>query len=221
MSIKLVSFKLCPFVQRAVILLEEKAVAYTLEYIELEDPPEWFRQRSPFGKVPLMLVDDEVLFESAVILDYLDEVYPPRLHPQSPLRRAQHKAWIEYGSGLLMQQHTVGMAADEDSFTEALGELNDLLDRLRMPLQQGLFGGDHPYCLVDAAYAPFFMRMEIQAAVRPEIAASVAPSVAAWSGQLLTRPSLKRSVVEDFTARYFRFLKQKGSWLANQSRTPD
>jgi glutathione S-transferase len=131
------------------------------------------------------------------------------------------KAWIEYGSGLLMQQHAVGMAADEDSFTEALGELNDLLDRLRTPLQQGLFGGDHPYCLVDAAYAPFFMRMEIQAAVRPEITAAVAPSVAAWSGQLLTRPSLKRSVVEDFTARYFRFLQQKGSWLANQPRTPD
>jgi glutathione S-transferase len=39
MSIKLVSFKLCPFVQRAVILLEEKAVAYTLEYKELDDPP--------------------------------------------------------------------------------------------------------------------------------------------------------------------------------------
>jgi glutathione S-transferase len=120
-----------------------------------------------------------------------------------------------------MQQHAVGMAADEDSFTEALGELNDLLDRLRTPLQQGLFGGDHPYCLVNAAYAPFFMRMEIQAAVWPEITASVAPSVAAWSGQLLTRPSLNRSVVEDFTARYYRFLQQKGSWLANQSRTPD
>jgi glutathione S-transferase len=90
MSIKLVSFKLCPFVQRAVILLEEKAVAYTLEYKELDDPPEWFRQRSLFGKVPLMHVDDEVLFESAVILDYLDEVYPPRLHPHPPLRRAQH-----------------------------------------------------------------------------------------------------------------------------------
>jgi glutathione S-transferase len=53
MSIKLVSFKLRPFVQRAIMLLEEKALAYTLEYIELDDPPEWFRQRSPFGKVPL------------------------------------------------------------------------------------------------------------------------------------------------------------------------
>jgi glutathione S-transferase len=94
MNIKLVSFKLCPFVQRAVIALEEKGVEYTLEYIELEDPPAWFVERSPFLRVPLMLIDDTVLFESAVILDYLDEVYPPRLHPQDPLRRARHKAWI-------------------------------------------------------------------------------------------------------------------------------
>jgi glutathione S-transferase len=220
MNIKLVSFKLCPFVQRAVILLEEKAVPYSLEYIDLEDPPVWFRQRSPFGKVPLLLVGEEVLFESAVILDYLDEVYPPSLHPQAPLRRAQHKAWIEYGSGLLTQQHSLGVAADEERFSRALGQLNDLLDRLQTPLQQGLFGGDNPYCLVDAAYAPFFMRMEIQAAVRPEITASVPPLVASWSHQLLNRVSLKSSVVADFTPRYFRHLRQKGSWLASQLQTP-
>ncbi|MGD8908674.1 MAG: glutathione S-transferase N-terminal domain-containing protein [Chromatiales bacterium] len=76
MIIKLVSFKLCPFVQRAVITLEEKGVVYDLEYIELDDPPAWFKARSPFGKVPLLLIGEEVLFESAVILDYLDEVYP-------------------------------------------------------------------------------------------------------------------------------------------------
>ena len=114
MAVKLVSFKLCPYVQRAVIALEEKGVEYTLEYVDLEDPPAWFKSISPLGKVPLLLVGDTVLFESAVILDYLDEVYLPRLHPDDPLRRAQHRAWIEYGSGLLMQQRKVGLAADEE-----------------------------------------------------------------------------------------------------------
>lgn len=220
MSIKLVSFKLCPFVQRAVLTLEEKGVEYELEYIELDNPPAWFTLHSPFGKVPLMLIGDEVLFESAVILDYLDDVYPPRLHPSDPLRRAQHKAWIEYGSGLLMQQHALAMATDRAGFTAALSELNILMDRLRSPLEQGLFGGDCGYSLVDAAYAPFFMRMEIQAAVRSEITASNSALVASWSRNLLARPSLKRSVVEDFTPRYFRFLQQKGSWLASRSQNP-
>lgn len=113
MSIKLVSFKLCPFVQRAVIALEEKRVAYALEYIELDHPPDWFKLRSPFGKVPLMLIGEEVLLESAVTLGYLDEVYLPRLHPSDPLRRAQHKAWIEYGSELLRLQLALGTATDQ------------------------------------------------------------------------------------------------------------
>ncbi len=74
MNIKLVSFKLCPFVQRAVIALKEKGVNYSVEYIELEDP----------------------------------------------LRRALHKAWIEYGSELLRQQFVLAMAPDGDLFAEAL-----------------------------------------------------------------------------------------------------
>ena len=187
---------------------------YALEYIELDDPPAWFVACSPFRKVPLMLIGDTVLFESAVILDYLDEVYPPRLHPQDSLRRAQHKAWIEYGSELLRQQLALGAAVDEDGFIEALTRMNLLMDRLQAPLKEGLFGGECDYSLVDAAYTPFFMRAEIQAAIRPQVAAGFSPAAAAWSQALLARPSLKRSVVSDFTPRYLRFLQQKGSWLA-------
>lgn len=214
MSINLVSFKLCPYVQRAVIALEEKGVKYALEYIDLDDPPPWFKRLSPLSKVPLLLIGDKVLFESAVILDYLDEVYPPRLHPSDPLRRAQHKAWIEYGSGLLQQQRALGLAEDEERFMEALAQLSARVARLQDPLEEGLFGGGAGYSLVDAAYAPFFMRMDIQAAIRRQITAALPPSVMAWSGRLLARPSLQRSVVEDFTPRYLRFLRQKGAWLA-------
>ncbi len=219
MTLKLVSFKLCPYVQRAVITLEEKGVGYELEYIDLDAPPAWFKRRSPFGQVPLLQIGDEVLFESAVILDYLDEVYPPHFHPENPLMRAQHKAWIEFGSALLRQQHAVGMASDEALFIEALAELKRLMERLKSPLEQGLFG-DGGFSLVDAAYAPFFMRMEILATVRPEVTADTPPPVARWANILLARPSLRRSVVADFDSLYFQFLQRKGSWLASQRRAP-
>jgi glutathione S-transferase len=211
--IKLVSFKLCPFVQRAVIALEEKGVDYELEYIDLESPPDWFKQRSPLGKVPLMLVNGRVLFESAVILDYLDEVYPPRLHPQDPFLRAQHKAWIEYGSGLLMKQHGLGLAHDEESYRVHLRELRGLLDGLIIPLDEGLFGGENAYSLVDVAFTPLFTRWEILVAIRPGLKASMPFQVADWSSDLLARPCVTRSVVEDFATRYLDFLRQKGSWL--------
>lgn len=100
-SLELISFKLCPFVQRAVIVLKEKNIDFTLTYIDVYHPPEWFKAISPFGKVPLLKVNDAVLFESAVIMEYLDEAYPPQLHPDDLIAKAQQRGWMEMSSELL------------------------------------------------------------------------------------------------------------------------
>jgi len=213
MNIKLVSFVLCPFVQRAIIALKEKGVAFDIAYIELDDPPAWFQKISPLGKVPLLLVDDEVLFESAVILDYLDEVYPPRLHPSDSLRRAQHKAWIEFGSGLLVEQYGLALCKDRTEFVERLANLQMLMQRLETPLKSGLFGNLDGFTLVDAAYAPLFMRLQILGELQPEVASCYVGGIATWAETLLARPSVSASVVEDFTPRYLKFLEEKGAWL--------
>ena len=213
MKIKLVSFALCPFVQRAVITLKEKGVAFDIDYIDLESPPDWFQKLSPLGKVPLLQVEDEVLFESAVILDYLDEVYAPRLHPLESLRRAQHKAWIEFGSDLLVQQYGLALSQGEDEFEEKLSALSVMMKRLEEPLGRGLFGNQGQFTLVDAAYAPLFMRMGILGELQPAVAESYAGPLSDWADTLLARPSVSASVVADFAPRYLQFLEAKGSWL--------
>ena len=213
MHIKLVSFILCPFVQRAVIALREKGVAHTIEYIDLEAPPAWFLRLSPLGKVPLLLVGDEVLFESSVILDYLDEAYAPRLHPVDSLRRARHKAWIEFGSMLLGQLHGLALAGDEPAYLGKLQEFQSLLQRLEDPLGEGLFRQEGDFTLVDAAYAPLFMRLRILGGLRPELAASLQGPLAEWDQALRDRASVRDSVVADFAPRYLEFIRGKGSWL--------
>lgn len=69
----LVSSKTCPFVQRAVILLLEKRVEHEVTYIDLASKPQWFLDKSPRGKVPLLMVEGATLFESQAICEYLDE----------------------------------------------------------------------------------------------------------------------------------------------------
>jgi len=96
MTLKLVSFKACPFVQRVAITLQYKGIDYDIEYIDLGNPPEWFLAISPLKKVPLLIVDGTVIFESAVINEYIDEVYTPMLHPQDLLMKAINRSWIEY-----------------------------------------------------------------------------------------------------------------------------
>ena len=213
MRLQLVSFTLCPFVQRAVIVLREKQIEFDLEYIDLDAPPSWFKRLSPLGKVPILRVGDRVLFESSVILDYLDDVYAPKLHPRDPLQRAGHKAWIEYGSGLLMDLAACCLARDEESYHEQLEVFRDRLGRLGDPFEAGLLRGDREFTLVDAAYAPLFMRMQILGGLRKEMAGLYPPGVAAWSDRCLQRPSVAGSVVDDFSVRFIEHFTDKQSWL--------
>ena len=107
-ALKLISHKLCPYVQRAVIALTEKGVPFERIDIDLANKPDWFLKISPLGKVPVLLVetaDGEVaLFESNVICEYIEDTQGgAKLHPQDPLQRAQHRAWMEFGSTILSE----------------------------------------------------------------------------------------------------------------------
>jgi glutathione S-transferase len=162
------------------------------------------------------VVDTQVIFESSVILDYLDEVYAPRLHPDDPLRRAQHKAWMAYGSALLMDQVAVCKALDEQEYRAKLESFANHLKHLTIPVKKGLITGDMPFCLLDAAYAPLFMRMKIMAEIDAELSSICPPQIDVWAKRLLNRASVSGSVVDDFTPRFINYFASKGSWLMHR-----
>src|SRR2546428_11462181 len=92
-KLTLISHKLCPYVQRAVIALTEKGVPFERIDIDLANKPDWFLKISPLGKTPVLVVDGTAIFESAVILEYLEETRPHPLHPVDALQRAEHRGW--------------------------------------------------------------------------------------------------------------------------------
>ena len=97
--LKLISHKLCPYVQRAVIALTEKGVAFERIDIDLANKPDWFLKISPLGKTPVLVVGDHAIFESAVILEYLEETQASPLHPADALapRRASRLDRVRLG----------------------------------------------------------------------------------------------------------------------------
>src|ERR1700754_5068540 len=115
-KLKLISHKLCPYVQRAVIALTEKGVPFDRIDIDLANKPDWFLAISPLGKTPVLQVGDKAIFESAVILEYLEETQPNPLHPADPLTRAEHRAWIEFGSAILNDIWGLYSAPDRNAF---------------------------------------------------------------------------------------------------------
>ena len=91
---KIISSPICPFVQRVNAVLETKEVTYEVEYIDLMNLPVWFIKISPNAEVPILITDNNVpLFESFAICEYLEEMYPPALHPDDPVKKALHRAW--------------------------------------------------------------------------------------------------------------------------------
>ena len=212
-QLELVSFKICPFVQRSIIALNQKGIDYTLTHINPQETPDWFKAISPLGKVPVLVVDGTPVFESAVILEYLDEVYPPALHPADPLEKARQRAWVEFCSELLGRQHRMLTAKDEAGFNEARESLQQGLQRLDTVLaeQAPYFAGEQ-FHLVDCVYAPLFMRLAL---LKQSYALEIALStrMQAWSDALLALDAVKTSVVEEFPMVFANFLKAQDGYI--------
>jgi len=196
--------------------MKEKGVDYDITYINLKEPPAWFKEISPLGKVPLLKVGDTVLFESAVIMEYLDEVNPPSLHPADPLQKAQNRAWNEFASTLLETQFRMVIGAkDEQTCDGAEEELRSKLALLE-PIVQGSYFNGEQFALTDAAYAPLFMRINLLEQWHPMGLLDGLPKVKAWSENLLKRASVKESVVEGFDELYRGFIGGMGGFGAQR-----
>lgn len=215
-KLHLVSHEICPFVQRAVIALLEKNAPFERTNINLANPPEWFREISPLGKVPLLQVDGEVIFESAVICEYLDETIEPRLHPADALTRAKHRAWIEYASVLLGAMWEFNTAPDSATLEAKTKDLQGKFAVLEKNLGNGPYFAGAGFSLVDAAFAPLFRYFDVyEKSLDLGIFADL-PAIRAWRQALAARPSVQQAVAADYPEKLLGFLKARNSELARR-----
>lgn len=221
MHLELISFELCPYVQRAVITLLYKKAPFTLTHIDLTDPPPWFLEISPFGKVPVLRVNGEtVIFESAVISEYIDEVFPGRLHPEDPLQRALNRSWIEFGSACLTDMFRLINAKTADKFDHVHDDLVEKLQQLESILRPDPYFNGHQFSLLDAAYAPLFARLElIRDLIEVDIKAEF-PVTARWSAALLAVPAVQHSQIAHFSELFFKMIRDRGGHLASRLPSP-
>ena len=145
-ALKLISHKLCPYVQRAVIALKEKDVPFERVDIDLASKPDWFLKISPLGKVPVLVVtteqDEVALFESNVICEYIEETQGgPKLHPSDALKRAEHRAWMEFGSAILGDLWGLETTTDAATFESKRQALIAKSSRHETALGTGRRGG--------------------------------------------------------------------------------
>jgi glutathione S-transferase len=218
MKLELVGFKICPFVQRVNILIQHKGIPCTVTYLNPKEPPEWLAALSPRGKVPLLKVDDAVLFESQVINEYLDETHPPALLPADPLQRARERGFVALADDLFGGLWQWVTAKDADKASEAINSLRHLLNVMEVSLHaEGPYFAGETFGLVDCAFAPFFMRLDVLEEHGAEaLVGEDLPRVAAYRKALAAVPAVKASVVPEFPQLYIGFVKGQGGALGHQ-----
>lgn len=198
MTLTLISHRLCPYVQRAVIVLKEKGVPFERVDIDLANKPAWFLALSPLGKTPVLVVDGTPVFESAVICEYLDETIGPKLHPDNALEHARHRAWIEFASATLNAVGALYAAADQPGYEAAAAVLHQRFSELEKALGTGPFFAGERLSLPDAAFAPVFRYFDVFDLATGIDFLADRPRVEAWRSVLARRPSVREAVGNDF-----------------------
>jgi glutathione S-transferase len=214
----LCSFKTCPWVQRAAIVLREKDVPYEITYIDRNNRPEWFLAVSPHAKVPVLLIDGKhALFESNAIAEYLDETTMPRLHPEDAIERARNRAWTDYVPTFASAISNAAYSDSEEQFVTRAAKIAEPFGKLEEALAKrgntGPFFNGPGFSLVDAAYAPFLQRYTFMDRLCPVGIIEKYPRLAEWRDALLAAPAVKASTVPEIEAAWQENLIARGRWL--------
>ncbi len=214
MPLTLISHALCPYVQRAAIVLTKKGLQYDRKDVDLSNKPDWFLQCSPLGKTPVLLVKGVAIFESAVICEFLDETFSPRLHPESPLERARHRALIEFGSALLNNIGAFYSAKEADRLVTHAKEIRSKFEYIESELEAGPYFRGVQFSIVDAVFGPIFRYFDLFDEIDDFGFFINLPKVCAWRASLAARPSVRNAVSSAYPQLLLEFLRNRPSYLA-------
>ncbi|WP_291861503.1 glutathione S-transferase family protein [Bradyrhizobium sp.] len=213
-DLQLYTFKLCPYAHRVRLALAEKGQMAEQIEIDLKNKPADFTTLSPHGRVPLLVHGGLKLWESAVILEYLDEAFPEHpLMPSQPADRANARLWIDFAnSRLFAATHRLIFATDEAIRRELIAEIVENVRFLEHAAVRRREGGPYllgtQFTLADIALYPWFE----QAAALAHFSAFKIPTdcsgVARWCDAVATRPAVQGCARSDdwYVEGYQRYL---------------
>lgn len=223
-QLTLISHPLCPFVQRAAIVLLEKKVPFERIDVDLADKPDWFIAISPTGKVPLLKVKlpdsaDAILFESTAICEYLNETQDGvSLYSNNAISRAQQRAWVEFGVAALSEAWQFLNAKELAVADDKKAAFRDKLLRLESTLEQGPYFSGSVFSMVDAMFAPVFRYFDLLSPVVSQPIFDNLPRVSAWRDSLAHRPSVISAVRDDYADRFRQHLVKQQAIHSNSIR---
>ncbi len=195
MNVRLYSARGCPFARRTRMVLHDKGADFETHEVDLRNRSEEFLQASPTGKVPVIVVDGDSLYESNVVNQFLDEVFEqPKLLPEDPKARAYARIWMARADEDFYPQVFVSSMGRERGFPqERISEAKDKLKVTLSRLEDRLEGSEYlagGFSLADVAHAGNFVRLH-ELEEKGVVSLVDYPNVASWMERVEARESFK------------------------------
>ncbi|XP_063818079.1 glutathione S-transferase omega-1-like isoform X2 [Pseudophryne corroboree] len=199
--------RFCPFAQRARLVLFAKRIKHEIVNINLKNKPDWFLEKSPLGAVPsLETSDGKIIYESAIVCDYLDEAFPgTKLTPADPYVKAQEKILLEYFSTIITLLYKILFANNnkedttelKEQFLEKFTKLEERFAKRKTPYFTG-----KSVSMTDYMFWPWFERFNVFA-VKDYLEKT--PYLNAWYNLMLQDPAVKSTLTEpDVLVAFFK-----------------
>jgi len=211
----IIGHQICPYVQRVVILMTEKQIPFKRTDIELHNKPKWLEDVSPTGKVPVLVVNDSrAIFESGVICEYLDEVSGGSLHPIDSLGKANHRAWIEFGTDILnLVAKIIYRDKSDVCVNTSLTEITQKLKMVESELSNGVYFSESGFHIIDGVYATLFRYFEVFERLTQVDLYTNLPKIRQWSQALLKRESVQHAVPNNYNQLLLAFMQRANCYL--------
>lgn len=220
-GLHIIGHNLCPYVQRVVIVLQEKSIPYKRTDIDLDNKPEWLTPLSPTGKVPILVVDEnKVLFESNVICEFVDEISAGSLHPEDIFEKAKHRAWIEFGTEIL--NCIARIIYKDKTKNEFNATISEMIDRFR--IVEEIIEGEHYFSnsrfhIIDAVYATIFRYFNVIDPLANTDTLLNFRKINKWKKVLSDRQSVRFAVPHDYNGKLEAFIAKRDSYLSDLVKT--
>lgn len=205
--LKIVSFKICPFVQRVTAALEAKKIPYEIEYINLNDKPQWFLDISPNGQVPILVTENgTTLFESDAIIEYIDDEFGDLESNLSNEDNALDRAWSYLAAKHYLTQCGTMGSKNKSTFEERTANFIKSFEKVEQNLTgDTIFFKSDELSKVDIAWLPLLHRSVIIKEHNGFDFLCDLPKVQAWQKALLATGLAESSVANDFVERFSDF----------------
>ena len=212
--LKVISFKICPFVQRVTALLEAKALDYEIEFISLANKPQWFLDISPNAQVPVLVTESgRALFESDAIVEYLDEAYPALLAGVDAEQRAIDRAYSYLGSKQYLVQCGTMRSSDQAAYLERNAKMHKPLSNIAAAKAEVKFFNGDQLSMVDIAWVPVLHRALIVKQHTGVDLLAPWPELQQWQATLDATGLFAASCAKDFEAAFTDFYLASATYL--------